>query len=223
MDAAVRIIAAVVAAYLVGSVPWAAIVVRIFWKQDIRTLGSGNVGATNVLRVFGTAPGLAVLALDGAKGAVGVALAGLLVPDGWAAGQADWFRVLGAVAAIAGHAFSPWLGFRGGKGVATAAGAVLIVAPRVWPLMLVTFLVAVALSRIVSVGSLAVAVAFPPVTSLVYPGRWALVAFAVVASLLVVWRHRANIRRIARGEESKITFRRRMWDELKRSTKDRGV
>lgn len=223
METALRLIAAAVVAYLCGSVPWAAIVVRVFWKQDIRTLGSGNTGATNVLRVFGTAPGVAVLLLDAAKGAVAVWLASLFIPNGWGAVAADWFRVLGAVAAVAGHSFSPWLGFRGGKGVATAAGSIIVLAPRVWPVMLLVFIVVVAIGRMVSLGSIVLAVLVAPVTSIAYPGRWALVLFSVVIGALVLWRHRTNITRIAHGEESKITFRRRMWDEMKRRRDSGGA
>lgn len=221
MDHALRILGAAVAAYLVGSIPWAVIVVRIFWKQDIRTLGSGNTGATNVLRVFGTAPGLAVLFLDALKGALGVWLALMFVPAEWATG-ADWFSVLGAMAAVAGHSFSPFIGFRGGKGVATAAGAIISVAPKVAPVMVIIFVIVVAIWKYVSLGSVVIAVLFPGVSWMLYPGRYALVLFSIVVAALVIWRHRSNIGRIRRGEEHKITFRRRTWDELKHSQSDRS-
>src|SRR5574340_480991 len=110
MEPALRILAAAVVAYLSGSIPWAVIVVRVFWKQDIRTLGSGNTGATNVLRVFGAVPGIAVLLLDAAKGALGVHLAQVLAPGAWGPVGQDWFMALGAVMAIAGHSFSPFIG-----------------------------------------------------------------------------------------------------------------
>lgn len=217
------IISAALVAYVSGSIPWAVIVVRVFWGQDIRDLGSGNTGATNVLRVFGTAPGVAVLLLDAAKGALGVWLAVLLAPRVWAEAGQDWFMVLGAAAAIAGHAFSPFIGFRGGKGVATAAGAICVLAPKIIPVMLVIFLVVVALTRYVSAGSIAIAALFPGVCWLLYPHRLALLAFSVLTTVLVLWRHRSNMRRIYRGEESKITFRRRMWDELKSRHNDGGA
>jgi glycerol-3-phosphate acyltransferase PlsY len=215
MEPVLRAVGAALVAYLVGSIPWAVIVVKVFWKQDIRTLGSGNTGATNVLRVFGTPPGLAVLALDAAKGAAGVALAMLFVPSTWAAGGLDWFGVIGALAAIAGHAFSPFIGFRGGKGVATAAGAIIMLAPRIVPVMLVVFVVVVAIWRYVSLGSIVLAVVFPGVSWLLYPDRYALLMFSAATGALLIWRHRSNIGRIRRGEEHKITFRRRTWDELK--------
>lgn len=223
MPPALSILAAALAAYISGSIPWAVIVVKVFWGQDIRSLGSGNTGATNVLRVFGTAPGVAVLLLDAAKGALGVWLALLLAPEVWGATGRDWFMVLGAMAAIAGHSFSPFIGFRGGKGVATAAGAIVVLAPKVIPVMLVIFLVVVAIWKYVSLGSVVIAAFFPGVSWLLYPDRYALIAFSVVAAVLVIWRHRSNIGRIRRGEESKITFRRRMWDELKARYHDRSV
>ena len=230
MPTALSILAAALVAYIAGSIPWAVIVVRLFWGQDIRTLGSGNTGATNVLRVFGTVPGVSVLLLDAAKGALGVWLAFLLTPAAWAEGtlvtptyQQDWFMVLGAMGAIAGHSFSPFIGFRGGKGVATAAGAIVVLAPKVIPVMLVIFLVVVAIWKYVSLGSVVIAALFPGVSWLLYPDRYALLAFSVVAAVLVIWRHRSNIGRIRRGEESKITFRRRMWDELKARYHDRSV
>lgn len=215
MEPALRILAAAAGAYLAGSIPWAVIVVRVFWKQDIRTLGSGNSGATNVLRVFGTAPGIAVLLLDAAKGALGVWIAISLAPPAWAAGN-DWFGVLGAMAAIAGHSFSPFIGFSGGKGVATAAGAITMLAPTVSAVLFVTFIVVVAVWKMVSLGSVVIAVLFPGVSWLLYPDNLPLRVFALLATALVIWRHRTNLRRIAAGEESKITFKRRMWDDVKR-------
>src|SRR5574340_827815 len=149
MAPGVRVVAAALIAYAIGSIPWAVIVVRVFWRQDIRTLGSGNTGATNVLRVFGTAPGVVVLLLDAAKGALGVYLARLLAPPEWGLVGHDWFMVTGAVMAIVGHSFSPFIGFRGGKGVATAAGAIVLLAPRVVPILLVLFVAVVAASKYV--------------------------------------------------------------------------
>ena len=198
-----RLLGAALAAYGVGSVPWAVIVVRIFWKQDIRTLGSGNTGATNVLRVFGAAPGIAVMALDIAKGALGVWLATLFVPAAWGADGRDWVMVLGAIASI--------------------AGAILMLAPRVMPVMAVIFVVVVAVWKHVSLGSITIAALFPGVSWWLYPERHALLAFAIAAAVLVIWRHRSNIGRIRRGEESKITFRRRAWDDLKPRDHDGSV
>jgi glycerol-3-phosphate acyltransferase PlsY len=208
-----RIPAAALAAYILGSIPFAVIVGKIFWGVDIREHGSGNTGATNVLRVFGPAPGFTVLALDAAKGAAAVYLAAMIAPAAFTPEGHDWFRIIGAMGAIAGHSFSPFIGFRGGKGVATAAGAIVVMAPRVVPVMIVVFLLVTALGRMVSLGSLSMAALFPPVTALMYPGRYSLLAFSVITAALVIWRHRSNVGRILRGEEAKITFRRRLLDE----------
>ena len=221
METALRIIGAALVAYLCGSIPWAVIVVKLYWKQDIRTLGSGNTGATNVLRVFGTFPGIVVLVLDAAKGALGVWLAWMFAdpafgaPQSWGASGYDWFGVLGSLAAVAGHSFSPFIGFKGGKGVATTAGALLVLAPKVWPVMLVVFVLVIALWRMVSLGSVVIALIFPGVSWWMYPDRHALLILSVLLTVLVVWRHRSNLGRIVHGTESKISFRRRTWDDLK--------
>lgn len=222
MEEALRILGTALGAYLVGSIPFAVVVVRLFWKQDIRDFGSGNTGATNVLRVFGTVPGLSVYALDALKGAVGVWLAMWLAPDAWGAAGRDWFMVLGAMASVTGHTLSPFLGFKGGKGVATASGAIIVAAPRVVLPLILLFIVVVAISKYVSLGSIIIAAAFPVVCWVAYPGRYALAVFAVIAAAFVIWKHRSNLGRIRRGEEHRITFKRRMWDEVRSASKTEG-
>jgi len=215
MEDVLRIAGAVVLPYLLGSIPWAVIVVRVFWHQDIRKLGSGNTGATNVLRVFGAAPGFAVLFLDVLKGALGVLAAAALAPEAFGATGVDWFMMIGAFAAIAGHSFSFWIGFSGGKGVATAGGAIIVLATKAVPILLLIFIAAVAISRMVSVGSITAGVAFPIVSWIMYPERMALLVFMLAAMVFVIWRHRGNIGRIMKRTEPTITFKRRMWDEAK--------
>lgn len=219
----IRLVLALLLAYFIGSIPFAVIVVKIFWKQDICTLGSGNTGATNVLRVFGTAPGVAVLLLDGAKGALGVWIAMALAPAVWGPHTADWFGMAGAIAAMTGHSLSPFIGWRGGKAVATAAGAVVMLAPMTIPVLVGIFVLVVAIWRYVSLGSVVIATLFPGVCWLMYPHRPVLVPFAAIVGGFVIWRHRSNIGRIRRGEESKITFKRRMWDDLRSRHHDRSV
>lgn len=215
MESALRVGGAILLAFAAGSIPFAYIVVHLFWKQDIRLHGSGNAGATNVLRVFGTAPGVSVMVLDVLKGSLGVWLALLLSPVAWGAVGRDWLGVAGALAAVAGHSFSPFIGFRGGKGVATSAGAIIVLAPKVVPVMVVVFVLVIALSKYVSLGSIVIAALFPGVCWLAYPDRVALVLFSFAVAVLVIWRHRANVGRIRRGEEAKINFKRRTWDELR--------
>jgi acyl phosphate:glycerol-3-phosphate acyltransferase len=130
----------------------------------------------------------------------------------WAPGELgtigqDWVLIGASFAAVLGHTYSPYLRLAGGKGVATAAGALLILTPAAWPVLLLTFVVVIAIWRMVSLGSVAIAVEFPILVVAFYGDRPALVTFSFVAASLVIWRHRSNIARIVRGEEAKITFK----------------
>lgn len=188
-----------VLAYLLGAIPFGLLLARIFAGADLRRLGSGNIGATNVRRVAGNRLGLAVLLLDGGKGALPALAAAALVDPAGTPGAA--YAGLVALAAVAGHMFPVYLKFRtGGKGVATAAGAFLALAPAALGLSLLVFVLMVCLSDRVSVGSLAAAVFLPLAVHLT--GRpLALTLWAVVAGGLIVWRHQANIRRLLSGRE----------------------
>jgi len=197
---------ALVAAYLIGAVPFALIVGKLSRGVDLREHGSGNLGATNAVRVLGWKLGLLALALDVAKGAAAVGLA-----VGFAAiapgGNAYDLTMIGAlIAAMAGHSYSPYVRFTGGKGVAVAAGGVLIITPLAWPILLLTFLAVTAAWRMVSLGSIVVAVEFPLLCLWLYPDRTPVVALSFLAAALVVWRHRSNLKRIAHGEEARISF-----------------
>ncbi|MGB4593311.1 MAG: glycerol-3-phosphate 1-O-acyltransferase PlsY [Coriobacteriia bacterium] len=205
MDGTLRIAASLVVAFACGSIPFAVIVSRLFFHTDIREHGSGNPGATNVLRILGPAAGGAVFVLDIAKGALGVALARLII-FGWSGDTRDWLLVGAAMAAIAGHSFSPFIGFKGGKGVATAAGAISVLMPGAFFVLLATFVLVVWVGRMVSLGSVVLACEIPVVMVLLYGDRTPLVLFGFATGALVFWRHRANIRRIFRGEEHKISF-----------------
>jgi acyl phosphate:glycerol-3-phosphate acyltransferase len=206
METALRVAIILVVAYLLGAVPFAVIVGRLFYHVDVRKHGSGNAGATNVMRVLGLKAGLAVLLLDGLKGVAAVLFAMLVHPEYLSATTADWVLIGASFAAVLGHSYSPYLGFAGGKGVATAAGALLVVMPAVWPILLVVFVVVVALGRMVSLGSVVIAALFPVLVLVFYGDRLAFVIFSLVATSLVIWRHRSNIARIARGEEAKISL-----------------
>ena len=195
-----------VVAYLVGGIPWTLIVGKTFYGIDPREHGSGNLGATNAYRLLGLRAAIIVLALDLAKGAAAVALAMLFCPPTVTGDARDWVLIGVAMAAMLGHMYSPYIRFRGGKGVATAAGAIAVVMPAVWPLLLITFVATVAISRMVSLGSILVAIEFPILVWLFYPGHEAFLVFAAVGSVLVLFQHRANIVRIYRGEESKISW-----------------
>lgn len=202
---ALGIAVSLVLGYLIGGIPFALIAGKAFYGIDLREHGSGNLGATNVLRVLGAKAALAVAVLDVGKGATAVLIAMLAAPRELSGSARDWVLVCVSVAAIAGHTFSPYIGFRGGKGVATAAGAIAVMMPATWPALFVTFVLVIVLTRIVSLASLVVAVEFMVLSWIVYHDRLPLKAFALVAAALVIFQHRDNIARLIRGEERKIS------------------
>ena len=191
------------AAYLIGSLPVSLWVGRRWGRRDLRTAGSGNLGATNVLRVAGRGPALLAFLGDAAKGAVAVLLGReLAAPEGYLA--------LAVLSAVLGHMFSPWVRFRGGKGVATAFGGFLLLAPAVAGCALLVFVALVVRYRYVSLGSICSVLAFPLIWLLLArfgdhppPGEVTLGA-AVAIGFLVLWRHAGNIRRLRGGSEAQI-------------------
>jgi len=190
-------------AYLLGSIPFGYLLVRIFRKEDIRTQGSGNIGATNVARSGAKGLGIATLLLDLGKAYVGVMLA-----FHFAAGRADRFDIAmaAAVAAILGHVFPVWLGFRGGKGVASALGVFLALTPRTGLAVLLVFIAVFALTKYVSLASI-IASALVPVFGLYFVAlRTPIVIFGFVfIPLLVIVKHHGNIGRLMRGTESRFS------------------
>lgn len=183
------------ASYLLGSIPFSYLVARQR-GVDVRAVGSGNVGATNVMRSVGKGAGLVAFVLDAAKGAVAALIA-------QRSGLGIAVASLAAVSAIVGHMYPVWLGFKGGKGVATGAGAFLPLAPLATVVALVVFAVTLAVTRYVSLGSMLGAVSLAVVAALggAPPPVW---AAAASMALLIVWKHRANIQRLAAGTESRI-------------------
>ena len=180
-------------AYLIGSVPFGLLLAMAAGKGDIRQIGSGNIGATNVLRTGNKGLAAATLLLDLAKGFAAVLIARQFWPD--AVG-------LAAVAAIAGHCFPVWLGFRGGKGVATFAGVCF---GLLWPLGAIyaaVWLGVLALTRISSLGGMSAAVSAPVAAALM--GEMQLVPWLAAIAVLILWLHRDNIRRLLAGEEPKV-------------------
>ena len=198
-------------AYLLGGIPWSLIIGLRFYKIDVRNEGSGNLGATNVLRVLGAKAAAATFVLDVAKGSVAVLAASFLVPPATFGPLANqWAMIIATMAAILGHSYSPYIGFKGGKGVATAAGALLILTGwQMWLILFFTWVAVIALFRMVSLGSLVIAVEYPILCLIFYPGDWPIIGFAFVAAALVIWRHRSNIVRIVKGEEPKVSFSQR--------------
>jgi acyl phosphate:glycerol-3-phosphate acyltransferase len=191
--------AGIVAAYFIGSIPFALLLARRWGTADLRAIGSGNLGAANVMRASGVKAGILVAALDIAKGAASVALAQRLSPDATAS-------ALAGLAAIVGHIYPIWLRFRGGKGVATACGVFSILTPAAVPPALLIFAAAVWLTKYISFGSLVATVALPPIAYATgSPAPVVAVAFA--ASAMIVFRHRANLARLRTGTERRIGAR----------------
>lgn len=197
------------AAYLLGSLPWALWLGRWARGIDVRHHGSGNLGATNVYRVLGPGLGLTVLALDVAKGAAGVAAAAAIAGDNFPGGRSV-AGLLGGLAAVLGHVFSVWTGFRGGKGVATATGAMIAVAPFPSLLAFAAFVLVLFLTRRISAGSVAGAIVFTLLLWTVARDGAGLPTALVgsLIALLVIVRHVPNLKRLARGEEPAFRFRR---------------
>ena len=185
------------AAYLLGSVSFAVFLVRLKTGKDIRTEGSGNAGATNVLRAHGKTLGILVALLDVAKGALAVWLVKLVTADPRYAAAAGF-------AAILGHVFPIFYGFRGGKGVATAVGAFLVLAPWATLVCIGVFVAVIALTRYVSLGSVVAMVLLPPVAGLIFHAPRPIVTAAAATAVLIVLKHRENLKRLAAGKERRL-------------------
>jgi glycerol-3-phosphate acyltransferase PlsY len=187
---------AILVAYALGSIPFALLIGRWWGVDDLRRVGSGNLGAANVLRASGVTAGVLVALLDIAKGAVSVTLARHITDEPAAPAAAG-------VAAIAGHIYPIWLGFRGGKGVATAAGVFAVLSPIALLPALTIFVVTVAATKYISLGSVLAALTLPPAAYLSGSATGTVVA-AVAAAALIVFRHRTNLRRLRAGVERRV-------------------
>ena len=200
--------AVVTEAYLLGTIPAGYLAGRLA-GVDVRKHGSGNIGATNVLRTLGKAWGFAVFAFDVLKGFVAVRLAIAIAsrtPD--AAGYIEFYAILAAAACVAGHSFPVWLRFKGGKGVATSAGSLAGVMPIAAFTIFLVWLVTFKVTRYVSLASIVAATALPVVVGVLVGMRMTqgtvLFYFSVLMTALVVWRHRSNISRLMNGTEPRF-------------------
>jgi glycerol-3-phosphate acyltransferase PlsY len=189
-----------VCAYLIGGIPFGYLLVKLTTGRDVREFGSGNIGATNVLRTTGRGIGIATLALDIFKGATAVWLAGRFT-----GGSVLWMSAA-ALAVMAGHAFPVFLKFRGGKAVASFIGAFVVLAPVPLLSVAVLFIVVVAVSRYISLASIVAAGVFPLAVWLIQRPTWPLIAASVIAAAFIIWRHRANIGRLRAGNEHVFSF-----------------
>ena len=200
----------ILVAYLLGSIPFGYLIVRLTGRGDIRETGSGGTGATNVSRRMGKTAGLLTLVLDAAKGAFAVMVAGVALSGQRATINVRWVVAAAAVAVIVGHIFPVWLKFSGGKGVATAAGAFFMVAPFALLCAGIVFVIVVVITRYVSLASLAAAVLIP---FFLWLQKWLVqpaadirppLTAAVVGALLIIFAHRSNIARLVNRTEPKF-------------------
>ena len=206
----VSYIVVVLGAYLLGSIPAGYLVARAK-GIDIRTVGSGNIGATNVFRILGRPAGIFVLVFDGLKGfAAASAWSADLIVKTFAlpAENAVYLRLLAGLAAVLGHNYTCWLRFKGGKGIATSAGVVAGLVPWALLIILSIWIILFALTRYVSVGSLAASFTLPFATWLTTK-NWTLTAVTGAMGALAIYKHKANIRRLLNGTENRVGASRR--------------
>lgn len=203
------VIACCAIGYFLGSFPAGYFAGRLA-GVDIRSVGSGNIGATNVLRTLGKRWGYPVFILDALKGFASVRLAFILAKF-WPAAQpyAEYIAILTAIMSVAGHMFPVWLGFKGGKGVATSAGALFGLMPWAVPCVFVVWFIVFEFSRYVSLASIIAAISLPIIAGLLahwkFIDTWALVYFSLLIMALVLWRHRSNFSRLLKGTEQRFS------------------
>lgn len=196
----------VLAAYLLGSIPTGYLLVRIFRKQDIRTMGSGNIGATNVIRSGARGLGAATFLLDVVKGCCAVGLGAVLAPYLMPNSPIRNVEALAALCAVLGHMFPVWLRFKGGKGVATGFGVFLVAAPSAAWAAIGVFALIFAVTRFVSLGSILGAASFPIFAWFLVQGERPVFFLAVqgIVALLIIVKHHENIRRLLAGTENRF-------------------
>ncbi len=199
-----------IAAYLLGGVPFGYLLVRLKTGKDVRAMGSGNIGATNVLRTAGRAFGVLTLLLDIAKGWLAVWMMGRMTSgDGaWmtaAGGNEVWMAAAG-VAVVLGHAFPIFLKFQGGKAVASFVGVALALAPLALLAVVIVFVLVVARTKFISLGSILGAALFPLAVWLLYHPAWQAMAAVAFCGFFIVWRHKSNIGRLRAGTENVFRF-----------------
>lgn len=193
--------------YLIGAIPFAYILVKLFKGIDLRNVGSGNVGTTNATRVLGWKKGVLVFILDILKGALPVFITTIIFDDKVLfTGSPNLAPILAGMAAICGHIWTLFLRFKGGKGVATSAGVFLVLLPIPFLIIFFLFFISVWISKYVSLGSISAAAAFPVLTFVLNP-NWDLRIVTILIAILVIVKHRSNIIRLINGEENRICLK----------------
>jgi glycerol-3-phosphate acyltransferase PlsY len=210
---AIYIVLEILAAYLLGSVSSAVWIGKLLYGVDVRQHGSGNAGATNVIRVLGYKAGIPVMLVDVFKGWLAVQLAVWLPVPGLSSEMMVYVRIGMAIAAVLGHVFPVYSGFKGGKGVGTIAGAGISLFPLALLLVLVVFILVLAITHYVSLSSIIASMVFPLVVIFVmgirHPG---LVGLSLIVALFIPLTHRKNIQRLLKGEERKFEFSKKKTD-----------
>jgi acyl phosphate:glycerol-3-phosphate acyltransferase len=195
--------------YLLGSIPFGYLLVRVFRGEDIRQTGSGNIGATNVARSGAKGLGIATLVLDALKGALAVGIASYIANYEVRSGAyptliPNQLMAIAALAAVLGHVFPVWLRFKGGKGVATALGVFCVLFPKAVLVALAVFILVVVITRYVSLGSILGAITFPVAAYFLQGSDWLSLVLASGVSLVIVLKHHQNIQRLLAGTESRF-------------------
>lgn len=202
-----EIVIGIILAYLLGSIPTAVLVGKVFFKIDIRTVGSGNAGATNTIRTFGLKAGIPVLLFDVFKAVVAVNLSQWLNNPEFSANQEVIYKILLGAVAVMGHVFPIFASFRGGKGVASIVGVILALFPKAFLIILICFTVIMILTRIVSLSSIISALVFPFVVIFIFnETRLPLILLSIGIAIFIPYTHRENIRRLLAGTEKKFDF-----------------
>lgn len=206
----IGIIASIVFAYLMGSIPTAVWVGKWFYGVDVRNEGSGNAGATNTIRVLGLKAGIPVLLIDVIKGSIAVAAVPVIMGAFGNDVVSPLLKIGAATAAVVGHTLPLFAGFRGGKGVATLLGVGLALFPIAAWVAVAIFAIVLTLSRYVSLASITAGVTFPFLVFFVFPSpHWTYNILAVLVALFLPFTHRKNVKRLLNGTESKLTFKKK--------------
>lgn len=195
-------------AYILGSIPTAVWVGKIFYGVDVRNEGSGNAGATNTIRVLGVKAGIPVIVVDILKGFFAVWLMHYFVPANWNPDNIIYANIAAGLLAVVGHTLPVFAGFRGGKGVATLLG--MGIALYGWPVLIsvIIFVLVVSISRYVSLGSLLAGIAFPLIVIFYFhENNVGLVVLSIFVAAFLIWTHRKNIGRLIKGNENKFSFK----------------
>lgn len=192
--------------FMLGAMPFAVWIGQFFFNKDVRKFGSGNPGATNTLRTLGAGAALAVLLLDIGKGSLAVLLAFFFIETNDVLTYKE-AMALGGGLAILGHIFSPFLHFKGGKGVATTIGVILALHSGIVFFVILSFILVLALTKFVSLASIIAATVYAVLVIIFRPESQFVIGFAIFVALLVIYKHKANINRLLHGEENKLSFK----------------